>query len=266
MAEDMKQNQDYQLVMKFLQLIKPGDMDEDSANQLMMIGQRIQNGGILSDKEREMFRSVVGAMPMEGEMQMSYEVDGRMEAMTPSQMQAARDSGEITPMGAMTDAQKRMMQEEAFQRMIMEQNEMQQRAMDQRMMDDINAGSAAPMTSPRPMARPMRQEAIMAEVNVENMEENADLFMEKMGFPHDADGLEMTDEQLVNFLMLCYQEKYGMHDEEYEEDCDCDHGDEDCDCGHHEMMMPDDGIKVKVMRVGDGGSVHEMMNEILGGY
>jgi len=32
------------------------------------------------------------------------------------------------------------------------------------------------------------------------------------------------------------------------------------------MMMPDDGIKVKVMRVGDGGSVHEMMNEILGGY
>lgn len=156
MAEDMKQNQDYQLVMKFLQLIKPGDMDEDSANQLMMIGQRIQNGGILSDKEREMFRSVVGAMPMEGEMQMSYEVDGRMEAMTPSQMQAARDSGEITPMGAMTDAQKRMMQEEAFQRMIMEQNEMQQRAMDQRMMDDINAGSAAPMTSPRPMARPMR--------------------------------------------------------------------------------------------------------------
>ena len=49
-----------------------------------------------------------------------------------------------------------MMQEEAFQRMIMEQNEMQQRAMDQRMMDDINAGSAAPMTSPRPMARPMR--------------------------------------------------------------------------------------------------------------
>jgi hypothetical protein len=57
-----------------------------------------------------------------------------------------------------------------------------------------------------------------------------------------------------------------MHEEEYEEDCDCDHGDEDCDCGHHEMMMPDDGIKVKVMRVGDGGSVHEMMNEILGGY
>ena len=49
-----------------------------------------------------------------------------------------------------------MMQEEAFQKMIMDQNEMQQQAMDQRMMNDINAGSLAPMTSPRPMARPMR--------------------------------------------------------------------------------------------------------------
>ena len=150
---EVKENPDYQLVMKFLQLIKPGDMDEQSANQLMMIGQRIQNGGALSDREREMFQGVVGAMP---EMQMSYEVDGRMEAMTPSQMQAARDSGEITPNTGMTDAQKRIIQEEAFQKMIMDQNEMQQQAMDQRMMNDINAGSLAPMTSPRPMARPMR--------------------------------------------------------------------------------------------------------------
>src|SRR6056300_265413 len=104
----------------------------------------------------------------------------------------------------------------------------------------------------------------MAQINVANMEENAELFMAKMGFPHDADGLNMTEEQLVNFVLLCQQEYMLGGEEEYEEDCDCDHGDEDCDCGHHEMMMPDDGIKVKVMRVGDGGSVHEMMNEILG--
>ena len=258
---EVKENPDYQLVMNFLKLIQPGDMDEQSANQLMMIGQRIQNGGSLSDKEREMFQSVVGAMP---EMQMSYEVDGRMEAMTPSQMEAARASGEITPNTGMTDAQKRMAEEEAYFKRLREEQEQMYNMSQQAMQEQMQ--SAAPMTSPRPMARPMRQEAIMAEVNVENMEENAGLFMEKMGFPHDAAGLEMTDEQLVNFLMLCYQEKYGMHEEEYEEDCDCDHGDEDCDCGHHEMMMPDDGIKVKVMRVGDGGSVHEMMNEILGGY
>jgi len=110
----------------------------------------------------------------------------------------------------------------------------------------------------------------MAQINVENMEENAELFMEKMGFPHDAAGLEMTEEQLVNFLMLCYQEKYGMHEEEYEEEyeeeCDCE-GDGECECGHHEeMMMPKDGVKVKVMKIGDGQSVHQIMNELLGGY
>jgi|9_EtaG_2_1085328.scaffolds.fasta_scaffold05636_7 hypothetical protein len=162
---EVKGNPDYQLVMKFLQLIKPGDMDEDSANQLMMIGQRIQNGGALSDKEREMFQSVVGAMPMEGEKEMSYTVDGKAVSMTPSEMQGARDSGEITPMmGGMTDAEIRLAQEEEFQRMIMQENEMKQRAMDQRMMNDINSGvmssprpPARPMTSsPRPMARPMR--------------------------------------------------------------------------------------------------------------
>jgi hypothetical protein len=31
-------------------------------------------------------------------------------------------------------------------------------------------------------------------------------------------------------------------------------------------MMPEDGVKVKVMKIGDGQSVHEMMNELLGGY
>jgi hypothetical protein len=63
MNEDMQANPDYQLVMKFLQLIKPGDMDEEASQQMMMIGQRIQGGGTLSEKEREMFSSVVGAMP-----------------------------------------------------------------------------------------------------------------------------------------------------------------------------------------------------------
>ena len=83
----------------------------------------------------------------------------------------------------------------------------------------------------------------MAEVNVENMEENAELFAEKMGFPHDAEGLELSDDQLVNFLLLCHQMQYGMMEEEYEE------GD----------------MKVKVMKIGDG-DVHEMMNQILGGH
>ena len=241
---EVKENPDYQLVMKFLELVTPGDMDEQSANQLMMIGQRIQNGGVLSDKEREMFQSVVGAMPMGGE--------------TPAPMPE-----QAMPNTGMSDAQKRMAEEEAYFKRLREEQEQMYNMSQQAMQEQMQ--SAAPMTSARPMARPMRQEAIMAEVNVANMEENSELFMEKMGFPHDADGLEMTDEQLVNFLMLCHQVQYGMHEEEYEEDCDCDHDDGDCDCGHDKMMMPEDGVKVKVMRLGDG-NVHEMMNEILGGY
>ena len=94
----------------------------------------------------------------------------------------------------------------------------------------------------------------MAEVNVENMEDNATLFMSKMGFSHDADGLDMTDEQLVNFLLLCH---HGMdddddYDEEYHED--------------EEMIEMPHGkdVKVKVMKL-DGSNVHEMMNKLLGG-
>ena len=60
-TNDIKDNPDYQLVMTFLQNIRPGDMDEESSKQLMAIGQRIQGGGTLSDREREMFEAVVGA-------------------------------------------------------------------------------------------------------------------------------------------------------------------------------------------------------------
>ena len=96
----------------------------------------------------------------------------------------------------------------------------------------------------------------MAEVNVENMEDNATLFMSKMGFSHDADGLDMTDEQLVNFLLLCH---HGMGDDEMYED------DEMYDDDEEMMEMPHGkDVKVKVMKL-DGGNVHEMMNKILGG-
>jgi hypothetical protein len=83
------------------------------------------------------------------------------------------------------------------------------------------------------------------------MEENAELFMEKMGFAHDTEGLEMTDDQLVNFLLLCHQVQYGMHEEEemMEEDM------------HHDGS----DVKVKIMKVGSGDDVHSMMNKILGG-
>ena len=141
---NITENPDYQLVMNFLQNIRPGDMDEESSQQLMAIGQRIQGGGALTDREREMFKAVVGEMgrfpteqmgsfpqgntnpdimkdpsmgsvsdsemqmaqdslarlglaPMTEEEMMSYQVDGGMEQMTPSQMAGMQESGAITP-------------------------------------------------------------------------------------------------------------------------------------------------------------------------
>ena len=93
----------------------------------------------------------------------------------------------------------------------------------------------------------------MAEVNVENMEENADLFVEKMGFPHDTEGLELSDDQLVNFLLLCHQYQYGVGEEQEEME-------------EEEMMDHHDGdVKVKIMKVGEGDNIQEMMNKMLGG-
>ena len=88
----------------------------------------------------------------------------------------------------------------------------------------------------------------MAEVNIENMEQNAEMFMHKMGFAHDESGLDMTDEQLVNFLLLC-QQNYIMGDEEEEE---------------YEEMDDGGSVKVKVMRLGSGDDMRSMMDELLG--
>ena len=86
----------------------------------------------------------------------------------------------------------------------------------------------------------------MADINVENMEENAQLFEEKMGFPHTAEGLELTDDQLVSFLLLCYQ---GMVLPDEEEEMEEEHMDGD--------------MKVKVMKV-DSGDMRSVMDQILG--
>jgi len=76
------------------------------------------------------------------------------------------------------------------------------------------------------------------------MEENAKLFEEKMGFSHDADGLELSDDQLVNFLLLCHQIMILPEEEMEEEHMDGD-------------------VKVKVMKV-DSGDMRGVMDEILG--
>lgn len=85
----------------------------------------------------------------------------------------------------------------------------------------------------------------MEAIEIGNMEKNEELFEEKMGFKRDEEGLELSDEQLVNFLLLCHQTMM-LPEEEIEED-DEHHGD----------------MKVKVIKM-DSGNMHEMMNDILG--
>ena len=163
---DITQNPDYQLVMKFLQNIRSGDMDQESSDQLMMIGQRMQAGGALTDREREMFEAVVGAtdrFPVEqmdsfpqggtnpdlmkdpsmgamseGEMMGTYQVDDGEMQMTPSQMRAMQESGAITP-----DAGRVMSMDDAIAAGLVNPTR-------------PKARPTAPMQSMRPQARPMR--------------------------------------------------------------------------------------------------------------
>ncbi|MAL46592.1 hypothetical protein [Hyphomonas sp.] len=87
-------------------------------------------------------------------------------------------------------------------------------------------------------------------IEISNMEKNEELFMEKMGFPRDAEGLELSDEQLINFLLLCYQGKM-LPPEDMEETEDM------------QEMEHDDNVKVKIIKM-DKSNVHEMMNDMLG--
>ena len=165
---NITQNPDYQLVMKFLQNIRPGDMDQESSEQLMMIGQRIQSGGALSDREREMFEAVVGNMPQTEMM------DGMVSSGQISQGEAAM--GMSGP--GMTDAQRAIMENEAYNKRLAKEMAMPSKdgmnyspssgvSMDPSVMglqEMIDAGiikptrpqarPAAPATSMRPRMRP----------------------------------------------------------------------------------------------------------------
>ena len=92
----------------------------------------------------------------------------------------------------------------------------------------------------------------MATVNIGDMEGLRDSFEETMGFPADAPGLELSDDQLANFMLLCHE---AMHGEGYDE------GEEYED----EEDMSDGKMKVKVMKL-KGGDVRSMMDELLGGH
>ena len=78
----------------------------------------------------------------------------------------------------------------------------------------------------------------------------------RQGFPHTTEGLELSDDQLVNFLLLCHQYQYGVGEEQQEEMME------------EEEMMEDhhgDDVKVKVMKIGSSDNIQEIMNKMLGG-
>ena len=177
---DITQNPDYRLVMTFLQNIRPGDMDQESADQLMMIGQRMQAGGALTEREREMFTSVVGAMPQMPIPQMTNEQrEAFLRLLAPG---SAVREGEM-PIPQMTNEQR-----EAFLRLLAPGSAVREQTlpsqdgvtyspssgvtyspssgentMDMQQMIDAGIISptrpkrrpTAPMTSTRPMPRPM---------------------------------------------------------------------------------------------------------------
>lgn len=106
---NIEENPDFQLLKQFLQTINPNDMDEESATELMDLGRMIQNGGALTDRQREMFASVVGAMP-------------DMRAQTG----AAMTEAEMPNMGmqtgaAMTEAEMEEMRMRDFNQKLQEQ-------------------------------------------------------------------------------------------------------------------------------------------------
>ena len=85
----------------------------------------------------------------------------------------------------------------------------------------------------------------MEPVNVGDVQSLEEQFENKMGFSRNADGLNLTDEQLVNFMLLCNQD-YIEEDGESED-------------YHDEDTMGE----VKVLKLG-GEDARLMMDKILG--
>jgi len=127
-VDEMRMNPDMMLFQDMVQKITPGDMSKEAEDGLRMLLERLKGGGAMTEKEREMFASVIGAMPRtmprgsgstsdaememfnqsiganqpigamsDQEMKRTYQVDDGMEQMMPSQMADMQRSGAITP-------------------------------------------------------------------------------------------------------------------------------------------------------------------------
>jgi len=187
---NINENPDYQLLMKYIKSITPGNMTKESAIELMTIGERIQGGGAISDREREIFESNVAATDslnggaisdrereiFEPNVAATDSLNGgaisdlEIEKMTPVEYAAAVQSGLITPDQLMmessgsttTPAERELLEQEAyFKRLMEEQQALPRLAPDTPKMRPQarpeltrpQARPIAPMTSMRPQTR-----------------------------------------------------------------------------------------------------------------
>jgi len=105
-VDEMRMNPDMMLFQEMVQKITPGDMSKEAEDGLRMVLERLKSGGAMTEKEREMFGSVIGAMPASANMRMrtgaamSPEEDMRMRtgaAMSPEEDMRMRTGAAISP-------------------------------------------------------------------------------------------------------------------------------------------------------------------------
>jgi len=187
---NINENPDYQLLMKYIKSITPGNMTKESAIELMTIGERIQGGGAISDREREIFESNVAATDslnggaisdrereiFEPNVAATDSLNGgaisdlEIEQMTPVEYAAAVQSGLITPDQLMmessgsttTPAESQLLEQEAYFKRLMEEQQAlprlapdtpQMRPQARPELTRPQARPTAPMQSPRPQMR-----------------------------------------------------------------------------------------------------------------
>ena len=99
-VDEMQMNPDMMLFQDMVQKITPGDMSKEAEDGLRMLLERLKGGGAMTEKEREMFKSVIGAMPASANMRMEPGA-----AMSQDEMGAMRASANMRmePGAAMSD-------------------------------------------------------------------------------------------------------------------------------------------------------------------
>jgi len=91
-VDEMRMNPDMMLFQEMVQKITPGDMSKEAEDGLRMVLERLKSGGAMTKKEREMFGSVVGAMPASANMRMRTGA-----AMSPEEDMRMRTGAAISP-------------------------------------------------------------------------------------------------------------------------------------------------------------------------